>query len=128
MQLEPASVWSLSSMNAASGWRLESDELLTGGVENPRVPPNVGQILEGQGSSLLQAPTPSLLWMAGQSGLTLSTDGGHLWHAAWPSLERPTVELDFVDAEHGWCLVGPEVSGNGLFQTTDGGKVWNEIG
>ncbi len=67
-------------------------------------------------------------WAAGGLGKVIATsDGGKSWEQqqlscifGYPDCPWRTYALDFIDNDHGW------LAGEGVFQTTDGGKEWPE--
>jgi hypothetical protein len=131
MHQQPASIWSLAAFSSGDSWRLQADDLR--GDDIVKEAP-VGTLPEQGDSagSLAQTPTPGVLWQDdGQYGPTRSTDGGHVfafvnrWDGPTPSIERVGAHVQFVDAEHGWCLFD---EAGGLWRTSDGGQVWSELG
>jgi photosystem II stability/assembly factor-like uncharacterized protein len=128
MMTTPESIWSSPSLDSGAPWRLRSDSLHVGGVQNPHVPPAVGLVMPGQnGMSLAQTtPTGATAWLeGGQLGPQFSTDDGRLWRfPASPKLFRVGSHVDFVNGRDGWCLF---LEGGGLWHTTDGGLRWSAL-
>ncbi|MFZ3069859.1 MAG: hypothetical protein WA110_01885 [Anaerolineaceae bacterium] len=72
-------------------------------------------------------------WALGLYGLFRTTDGAQTWQdlsAALP-VGFTALDMDFVDAQHGWLLVttlGAEhLDENFLYKTSDGGQTWTLI-
>ncbi len=81
-------------------------------------------------------------WMTGATShglvVTSTVDGGHTWSASAPLPAliqirggNAAVQLDFIDAQHGWLVVDTAGSASpnsrAIFATSDGGRRWSEI-
>ena len=94
----------------------------------------INQIKGGLTSFVLDA---THAWMTGATnhGLVViwTVDGGHTWSASapLPTLIQTAVQLDFIDAQHGWLVVDTAGSASpnsrAIFATSDGGRRWSEI-
>jgi photosystem II stability/assembly factor-like uncharacterized protein len=68
----------------------------------------------------------------GQSLLWHSTDSGATWHT-FTIATSPIVQIDFLDAQHGWIVSTPNCCSMGpnpfdLWHTANGGVTWKLIG
>jgi hypothetical protein len=130
MHLQPASIWSIASLEPGNSWKLQSDDLAVAGLLYPHVPRQVGVAGWGWAAVLAQMPTPGALWLeGGHGGISRSTDEGKVWQPV-PALAngiRVGAVLDFVDARHGWCLA-PQQGAEGLWSTTNAGATWTAFG
>jgi photosystem II stability/assembly factor-like uncharacterized protein len=119
---EPLSFWAHPLPLDRGRWLLESNN--TGSAWGPgsRV---VGQApASGYGMAMVTSATGVLLGLGRQSPQR-STDFGRTWRTI-PQLFTPGEDgdpsyIEFVDAEHGWCLF----EGIGIWRTVDGGLVWH---
>jgi photosystem II stability/assembly factor-like uncharacterized protein len=94
---------------------------------------------EGSGVSQPALLTPLIAWVE-TSTLLQTADGGRTWQSLGPlpmfrargnsALFPASGTLDFIDARHGWRMMGARVVGNEevyIHHTTDGGATWVEI-
>ena len=72
-------------------------------------------------------------WMAAGTGLLRTMDGGANWSpmpAGGIGADEVILDVDFVDAQHGWVVATPDESTYTpliFYRTTDGGTTWTQL-
>ncbi len=76
----------------------------------------------------LASPADFFVWDGGPS-LYSSQDAGKTWSTVQTNVNFPNelVSFQFIDPSTGWAVTGDANSHYGLYQTTDGGAVWNAL-
>lgn len=70
--------------------------------------------------------TPDQGWVIADGQLVITRDGGQTWRASSSAVAQPAASAFFVDAQHGWVILGP-IQGRStvsLARTVDGGQTW----
>ena len=70
------------------------------------------------------------LWDWGEAGFYASRDGGDAWSeiSANLDLSQSLGQLDFVDSQVGWAISWDASGNSALYQTLDGGQIWQAPG
>lgn len=83
----------------------------------------------GQGSLVVDITDMQHIWVAIDTDLFVTSDGGHSW-TKLPRASLPISTLDFVDANNGWAIETTADDGNTqqtqLLHTTNGGRNWQQ--
>jgi len=94
---------------------------------------------EGQANDQFDLVTTRVAFRTTGRNLLVTHDGARSWHRLpsnlifdQPDLDRNVLQLDFVDATHGWVLIlensgDPPEGANHLYRTMDGGATWSEL-
>jgi photosystem II stability/assembly factor-like uncharacterized protein len=131
--LQAAAITSLHMIDATTGWAIAGKAVLRtadGGNHWRDVTPAGHALVSG---SMAEFLTASLAWIAiPQAGATTelfhTSDGGQSWQQSTVQA-RFVRQLTFIDAQHGWMLVGNANAAGpaeivSVLRTIDGGKTW----
>jgi photosystem II stability/assembly factor-like uncharacterized protein len=110
-----------------------------GGKKWTPAPATIESGEEGQANDQFDMVSTRDVFRTGGGNLVVTHDGAKSWRPLKsnlifdrPGLDRNVVQLDFVDALHGWVLIS-ENSGDPpegtvhLYRTMDGGATWGEL-
>ena len=135
--IQVAAITSLHMIDTTTGWAIAGKAVLRtvdGGNHWRDVTPPGHALVSG---SVAQFLTASLAWIAipqaagATTQLFHTSDGGQSWQQS--TVQAGFVrQMTFIDAQHGWMLVGNENAGGpaefvSVLRTTDGGKTWLNV-